>query len=34
LREADQMQRSGTKIISGHYKLVDDKWESNIFKNE
>lgn len=32
LKNADQMQRINSELISGYYKLVNNKWESNIFE--
>lgn len=34
LKKADQVQRNNLNLISGYYKLVDSKWETEIFKEK
>jgi hypothetical protein len=34
LKNADQMQRSQLNLIQGYYKLVENKWETDIFKGK
>jgi hypothetical protein len=34
LKDADQMQRSQLNLIQGYYKIVDNNWETNVFKGK